>query len=117
VINGDAPLSHDLLEVSIGHGVTDVKKHSVQNHGLGVVHAFEINHHSAQLAYLLLSKCSATSDGRLEAQKFATDPRDHRRPTWAAVMRHVPSHVSVQPDQQWPALAKRSKYLDHCVVR
>jgi len=74
VINGDAPLSHDLLEVSIGHSVTDVKKHSVQDHGLGVVHAFKINRHSAQLAYSFPSKCSAASDGHLKAQKFATEP-------------------------------------------
>jgi hypothetical protein len=81
VINGDAPLSHDLLKVSIGHGVTDVKKHSVQDHGLGVVHAFEINRHSAQLAYSFPSKCSAASDGHLKAQKFATEPAK-RRSIW-----------------------------------
>jgi len=73
MINGDAPLNHDLLKVSTGHGVTDVKK-SVQEHGLGAVHASEINRHSAQLAYSFPSKCSAASDDRLEAQKFATEP-------------------------------------------
>jgi len=38
------------------------------------VHAYEINRHSAQLAYSFPSKCSAASDGHLKAQKFATEP-------------------------------------------
>ena len=74
MINGDASLSHDPIKVSIGQGVTDVKKHSVQDHGLELLHAFDFNHYSAQPAYSVPWKGSAAFDGRLEAQKFATVP-------------------------------------------
>lgn len=76
MINGDAALGHDLLKVSVGNGVTDVEKYSMQDYRLRIMHAIEINCHFAQLTYSFLLMSFATSVESLEAQKFATEPQD-----------------------------------------
>jgi hypothetical protein len=41
MIDRDASLGHDLLEVAIGHAVAKVEKDRVQDRGLGKVGTFE----------------------------------------------------------------------------
>jgi hypothetical protein len=45
VIDGHTTLGQYLLKITIGHGITDVEKHGVDDHGFWIMCAFEINGH------------------------------------------------------------------------
>jgi hypothetical protein len=44
MVNIDATLFHDFLQVTIGYAVTDIEKHSVQNDFFGKVGTFKTDH-------------------------------------------------------------------------
>jgi len=44
MVNRDAALSHDFLEITVGYCVADIEKHSVQDHVFWKMSAFEIDH-------------------------------------------------------------------------
>jgi len=43
VIDGHTTLGQYLLKIAIGHGITDVEKHGVDDHGFWIMRTFEIN--------------------------------------------------------------------------
>lgn len=45
MVNIDPAFGHNFLQITIGNCVSDIEKHSVQDHGSGIVAAFEINRH------------------------------------------------------------------------
>jgi len=45
MVNFDPTFRHNLLQITIRNGISLIEKHRVQDHGFGIVAAFEINRH------------------------------------------------------------------------
>ena len=45
MVNFDPTFRHNLLQITIRNGISYIEKHSVQDHGSGIVAAFKINRH------------------------------------------------------------------------
>ena len=45
MVNFDPTFRHNLLQITIRNGISYIEKHCVQDHGFGIVAAFEINRH------------------------------------------------------------------------
>ena len=56
MIDGHTTLGQYLLKITIGHGITDVEKHGVDDHGFWIMRAFEINDHEGFPACSSLQK-------------------------------------------------------------
>jgi hypothetical protein len=69
VIDGHTTLGQYLLKIAIGHGITDVEKHGVDDHGFWIMCAFEINGHEGFPACSSLQKLSHDRDSMQTAHE------------------------------------------------
>jgi hypothetical protein len=69
VIDSHTTLGQYLLKITIGHGITDVEKHGVDDHGFWIMRAFEINGHEGFSACSSLQKLSHDRDSMQTAHQ------------------------------------------------
>lgn len=50
MVDSDAALGEGLFKITLGDRVADAKKHRMKDHGLQIMHAYEIVHLSVPLA-------------------------------------------------------------------
>jgi hypothetical protein len=69
VIDGHTTLCQYLLKITIGHGIKDVEKHGVDDHGFWIMRTFEITGHEGFPACSPLQKLSQDRDNMQTAHQ------------------------------------------------
>ena len=58
MIDGHTTFGEYFFKITIGHGITDVEKHGVDDHGFGIMRTLEINDHEGFPPAALCKKIS-----------------------------------------------------------
>ena len=74
MININATLLHDLLEIAVGTRVAQIEEHGIRDRFLWEMYALEVNRRSAPLVRHLCRKITAASPDSAKVKKFATEP-------------------------------------------
>lgn len=73
MIDFDTAFGHDLFKIPIQDTVADMEKHSLKDHALGEMVAFEINRYGRALAFKLKSPYQPRPCQSNQPQNFATE--------------------------------------------
>jgi hypothetical protein len=75
MININATLLHDLLEIAVGTRVAQIEENGIQDHFLWEMYALEVNHRSAPLVRHLCHKITAASRDPAKVKKVCDRTR------------------------------------------
>ena len=79
MVDFDPAFRHDLLQITVRNGISDIEKHRVQDDGSGIVAAFEINRHVLILT-LEFKRRRLTQAGQVAHIQKVCDRTDNSTP-------------------------------------